>query len=45
MDMLCVLMYRTEEKADLFADAVEMGCSILCSTVGTDLLANTSVAQ
>lgn len=32
MDILCVLMYRMEEKADLFADAVEMDCSALCST-------------
>lgn len=37
-------MYRTEEKGDLFADAVEIGCSALCSIGWTDLLANTSVA-
>lgn len=31
MDIPCVLMYRMEEKDDLFADAVKMGCSALCS--------------
>lgn len=47
MAILCVSEQSMEEKPDLFAHAVEMGCSALCHTGWTILilLASTSVSK